>query len=428
MALLVMFMENNDKLDLNIRACHVNHLLRGDESFRDQHFVEEFCGENDIPIDILEIDVASEAKKRRESVELVAREVRYGFFDHIAKKYNCKIATAHTMSDNTETILFNMTRGTGIDGLLGIPTVRENIIRPIIMYERCEIEAYLKERDISYVDDSTNMESVYSRNKIRLEVVPKLKQINSSVESSISETSGQLGIINDFLEKSTNEFLEKCFINGKYSLDLLGKTHTAIRRKVITKSLSENDLEISSNMIKLIEKIILDGTGKINVSKDFFAVANSEFYYITKIEPESCREPFETLVNIGNNMLYEGKIVKIKCYEESIYKNLENVHASKIKNMIDYDKIVGKLCCRNRKQGDKINLATKGVTKSIKKLFNESKISPEKRDSVAIICDDLGPVWIEGFGSAKRAVCDEFTKKALKIDIIIWEDKKCLTI
>lgn len=419
MALLSMFIENQENLGVNIRVCHVNHLLRGEESERDQAFVERFCKENNIHLDILRVNVADEAKNRKMSVELAAREIRYGYFEELSQKYNSMIATAHTLSDNVETILFNLTRGTGIEGLLGIPDTRQKIIRPLILYERREIEAYLTGKSISYVNDSTNSQTIYNRNKIRHEVLPKLREINPCVDYSINETSLQLFYINDFVKKYVKDIEKDFYLDGKYLINRLCDVHIAVRREIICNSLEQNKLSFSSRTVKHIEEIILNKSGKINISSDWYAIADENFYRVEQIQKKIMSDEFEHCAIIGEHFLYNGKVIKIEHCKEGLYKNLENVHASYAKNMLDYDKIVGHIKYRNRRAGDTVKLFGRGVSKSIKKLFNESKIPTHKRDDIVMLCDDSGILWVEGFGVSDHVSCGDCTKRALKIDVII---------
>ena len=418
MALLCMFMDERERLGIQIRACHVNHMLRGDESERDRLFVEEFCFANKIPLDVLCVDVGAKAKEQGMSVELMAREVRYDYFGWIASKYGCKIATAHTLSDNTETVLFNLARGTGIRGLSGIPIVRSNIIRPLIMYERSEIEAYLFSRGTVYMEDSTNSQTVYNRNKIRHKVVPVLCEINSGAQSCISETAEQLYQINDFLKKFAMESMESCYVDGMYKLDILCGLHIAVRRQIILFSLEKNDLDVASRMIGQIDSIIMDKQGKINISNDWYAIVQKGFYQILHIQYPSSPDSFECEAKLGKTSVFNGKTVLMQCYEDGSHKNSENVHASQTKNMLDYDKIVGQMVYRSRIPGDKLKLAGRNVTKSLKKLFNEGKIPPNKRGSIVILCDEAGILWVENFGISQRVVCDGDTKRALKVEVI----------
>ena len=152
------------ELGITVVACHVNHNLRGEESIRDAQFVEDFCSINKIPVTFYSIEVKVD---KHESVEERARKMRYECFDKLCNELNAKLATAHTASDNAETVFLNILRGTGTKGLCGIPPVRDNIIRPLLRCTREEIENYCKENSLSFVTDSSNLSDDYTRNKIK---------------------------------------------------------------------------------------------------------------------------------------------------------------------------------------------------------------------------------------------------------------------
>mgnify|MGYP000253249413 FL=1 len=193
MALLHFFIQHKNKLGIvKLSAAHINHMLRDDESERDENFVSEQCRALGIPLYLKKTDVAREAELSGEGLEEAGRRIRYDFFYEIALKTSSVIATAHTLSDSIETVLLNQARGCGLKGLYGIPPVREvtvdgkvlKIIRPLIYCTRAEIEDFCRENGIRYVTDSTNSQTDFSRNRIRHIVVPSLKSINPDVESA----------------------------------------------------------------------------------------------------------------------------------------------------------------------------------------------------------------------------------------------------
>ena len=159
---------------LNVIAAHVNHHLRAEESDRDESFVRTWCSTHGVPLSVFQADIYGMAKERGESIELCARQVRYMFFDSLAKQHDGKIATAHTLSDSIETMLFHLARGTGIKGMCGIPPVRGNIIRPLILLTGKQTRDYCKTHGVAYVVDSSNQEDTYTRNRLRHYVVPVL--------------------------------------------------------------------------------------------------------------------------------------------------------------------------------------------------------------------------------------------------------------
>ena len=171
-----------EKYSLTVFAAHINHGLRGAEADRDENFCKILCKSYNIQLFVKKSDVKALAKQQKISEELCGRNVRYDFFEELAKKFNAKIATAHTASDNAETLIYNITRGSGINGAGGIAPVRDNIIRPLIEVTRSQIEEYCKTHGLSYVTDSTNLTDDYTRNRLRHLVITELKNINPQFE------------------------------------------------------------------------------------------------------------------------------------------------------------------------------------------------------------------------------------------------------
>ncbi len=217
-ALLHFLVSLGKEMNLTVSACHINHQLRGAEADRDEQFAVDFCKNLHVPLYILRADVKGEALRQKKSTEQCGRDIRYKFFSETADMLHAKIATAHTASDNAETVLFNLARGSGASGLCGIPPVRDNIIRPLIECTRTDIENYCRENNISYVTDSTNLTDEYTRNKIRLEIIPVLKKINPAFESSISGMTERMKETVDFIDKCAEKALSECLTDKGYSI------------------------------------------------------------------------------------------------------------------------------------------------------------------------------------------------------------------
>ena len=181
--LLSVLNELKDKYGYALSAVHVNHQLRGDESERDERFTVKLCEQFSVPITVERIDVKALSEEKKESIELVARNARYDLFKTVGD--GGVVATAHTADDNLETVLYNTIRGSGLKGICGIPPKRDIFIRPLILTTRKAIEEYCALKNIKYVTDSTNLEDCYTRNKIRHNVIPVLKEINPNVSGTV---------------------------------------------------------------------------------------------------------------------------------------------------------------------------------------------------------------------------------------------------
>ncbi|MDE6149123.1 MAG: tRNA lysidine(34) synthetase TilS [Ruminococcus sp.] len=387
----------------NISACHINHQLRGDESFRDEDFCIKLCRTFDIPLEVHRINVKEYCEKNSMSLEEGARKLRYDIF---SQNNADKIATAHTLSDSFETMLFNLIRGTGLKGLCSIPPVRDNIIRPLIDCTREDVTEFLKARSQNYVTDSTNLEADFTRNKIRLKAIPVFKEINTSLFSTFKKTLENIKIDEDYLESQTSLLIDNAVTNDGYSADILMNAHSAIRNRTLAKILAENNVSYSFDKINDVASI-LTNSGKINLQSDIFAICENNILSIKSISNENIK-PVSIPIDNKNKYHFLGRTAVINTIDVSH----ENVHKMLANGPIDCDKIKGKVFLRNRRNGDKIKLCGRDFTSSVKKLFNAS-VSIDLREKTAILCDDEGIIWVEGFGCAERVKVDSHTKKIM---------------
>ncbi len=397
-SLLHILLSLKNDLCLNITAAHYNHNIRGDEALRDQHFVEDLCAAWGVKLYVGSGNVLDFAKEKGISIELAARELRYAFFDTIDT--DC-IATAHTLSDNLETVILNLTRGTGISGFCGIPPVRDRYIRPIINATRLQVEEYCNQNNLSFITDSTNLQDDYTRNNIRHNIIPLLKEINPSLEVTVSRTVDSLredaSALNDIAAAKYN-ILE----NGRLDVSLFSSLDIAICKRIIKKYYTDMCGNNPDNShINSIYDITMCG-GKCSIPCNKSAVCkDGELYFI------------------DNNKMHDILVfdVQIAKSDDLFYKNTLNVHNLFLKNVLDCDKIVGNLTVRTRMAGDSIKLARKNGTKTLKKLYTEYKIPLNIRETLPIICDNNGVVWIYGIGVADRCRVDENTKKIYNITV-----------
>lgn len=276
-------------LGIELYACHINHNLRGSESDGDQLFAENLCKRLGVEIKVFSVDVKGGIEKHQ-STEEKARELRYGAFKEISEELGAKVATAHNACDNSETVLLNILRGTGLKGLCGIPPKRDYLIRPLIFCTREEIEDYIKENGLEFVTDKTNFSTAYTRNKVRLEIMPKLLEINPSFHTGIERMTGSLIRDSQFLENMARDALDKAREReGVYLTQPLLELPKPIFDRVVSLMLREKEIEPSALRIKGIGEIMESGRGKINLEKNKFAVVKkgkAEIQYI----PQKYRE------------------------------------------------------------------------------------------------------------------------------------------
>lgn len=272
----------SSELGITVRACHINHNLRGEESDSDEEFVREFCDRNRIPLVVKSVDVLS-SQKKHESVEECARRLRYAAFDEISYE-NTKITTAHTASDNAETILLNLTRGTALKGLRGIPPVRDNIIRPLIYCSRGEIEEYCGKNNLRFVTDKTNFDEVYSRNKIRHSVIPRLTEINPSLLEGLTRMSLSLYEDNEYLTAIAAEYQKRADLgDGFYDVEILCGLDNCILHRIIRNLLEQSETDPSNLRITSAAQIIREKHGKINLRRNVFAIVHKGKFSIQYI-------------------------------------------------------------------------------------------------------------------------------------------------
>ncbi len=267
-----------NEFGITVLACHINHNLRGEESNRDEQFVRNFCSSRKIPNTFYSIEIKAD---KHESIEERARKMRYECFEKLCNELNAKLATAHTASDNAETVFLNILRGTGTKGLCGIPPVRGNIIRPFLRCTREEIENYCKENNLSFVTDSSNLSDDYTRNKLRHRLIPLLQEFNPSLFDGISRMTSAVYDDNALLEKISSEAKENARSDEGYSCEKLSELERPVLCRVISSVLSDNGIEPSALRINECAEIICSKKGKINLCRNKFAVVRKKIFRIT---------------------------------------------------------------------------------------------------------------------------------------------------
>lgn len=410
-SLLICLLELRDEYEFTLNAAHLNHSLRGSESDDDEIFVRELCKTLGVRLFCESADINALSKASGESIELTARKVRYDFLNRVS---NGVIATAHTANDNLETVLHNMVRGSGLSGMTGIPAKRDNIIRPLIFTEREQIEEYLKRKNLTYRTDSSNLQDIYTRNKLRHAVVPVLKEVNSNAVGNVSrltETLKQdIGLIDELTDKAYSE----CFESGGLKVEKLLGLHVSILSRVISRFYEQQVGCLPEQVhIRFICDALKSGKTCQSVQKDKYAVIKNGLL-LFRDKPQAVEE-FAFLVESIPCILKNVSIFT-ESYEN--FKKISSVNSLLLKSAVDYDKICGKLVLRSRNNGDKLSLPHRNVTKSLKKLFNEVKIDPNERQSVSVIADDNGVVWVDGFGVDRRVAVDSSTKTVLIFEML----------
>ncbi|MBQ3067890.1 MAG: tRNA lysidine(34) synthetase TilS [Oscillospiraceae bacterium] len=404
----------------NIWVCHVNHQIRGQEAQRDEDFVRILCKNLSIPLFVETINVPELSRKNGKSLEEMAREVRYNIFNKLASKLNAKIATAHTLNDSIETVILNLTRGTGLKGLCGIPAKRGKIIRPLIEISRTQIEEYIKDNHLDFVNDSTNNDLEYKRNRIRHEIMPKLFIVNPSFAKVFKRMYNNLTADEEFLQNETLKAIKEIQLSpNKFYVSKIKNLPASIKFRSIKEILTQVNILCDAKKIELIEDAINIGFGKINLHNDIFCIVRDDVLSIEKIAKESKENDFTPIKIVLPGEYKVSRKQKLKLVAISIQEYNERRKNSNliIHNAIDFKKTNGDLLVRFKVPGDSIKLNGRNCTKTLKKLFNEYKLPQKERESCLVLADNEGPIWVNGFGVAQRVALDEKTKEVLLIEV-----------
>ncbi len=418
-AAMTHYLRFHSEAEISVVACHLNHLLRGEESERDQQFVEGLCREWGIPLYLKRVKVADLAAESQQTLEQAGRTARYAFFEQVADqiqqnwKGRVYIATAHTLSDNLETVLFHLARGTGLRGLCGIPQVRGRIIRPLLDVSRQEIEYYCKTYQVPFVQDSTNFQTEYARNKIRLQAVPALKAVNQNLEGNVKRLLSLLKEDQDYLSWLAEQKYAFCQERDGLNIQKLLLQPPAIRHRIEMLLLEHVGLTPAHKIIMEMDAMAESGHGKQNLTADWYLEAKAGILHLKRAE--ALCEYYEYPLKYGNYLSKSGKNYKIKNLSITSSGSFHKVYKNLFDIWIDCGKIFGSVRIRQRRDGDRIRLLSQQHTKSLKKLFQERRISPEERSRLFVLADDRGVIALEGFGVDQRVCCDKTTTEIIAV-------------
>lgn len=393
MALLHMLLQRGD---LAVRAAHFEHGLRGEESLRDAAFVEDWCRENGVPCLTEHGDVRAYAREHGLGIEEAARERRYAFLERTADALGCDtIATAHNADDNAETILFHLLRGSGPDGLRGIPRRRGRIVRPLLDTSRAEIETYLEQNGVPHVEDSSNAEEAHSRNLLRRRVMPVLRELNPRVSEAMGRTARLLERDSACLDRQAAAFLAETEDGESLPLEALRGLDAAVASRVIRtlwpQSLSEERTEAALRFLRD------DGYGVLELPGGSLRREQGRLY-VSGEEPTAL--PERELPPEGTLALPEAGLV-LRCERA---EKKEEIHGLFKTYELKCEKIHGKIVCTGRREGDRFRPAQRGCGKSLRALFREAGLTRRERALVPVLRDEEGILAVLGFGQDGRSV------------------------
>ena len=396
------------KLGYSCIAAHCNFHLRGEESMRDERFAEEYAKTLQVPFLKTDFDTEQYAAANHLSIEMAARELRYNWFEEKRSETGAQaIAVAHHRDDSVETVLMNLVRGTGIRGMSGIRPKNGYVVRPLLCVTRKEITAWLDARNISYVTDSTNLSDAYTRNFIRLRVLPLLEDINPSVRTAIARTADHLSaaeaVYMHVVEQAKAEVLDE---GNRISIPAL--MHYPSPDAILYELLKAYNFSrtVSEDIYAALE----GEPGKQFFSPTHRLVKDRDYLLLSSIETK----PEQTYVLSGNEEKWVGPV------ELSFNKVVisENFHIRKDKNIayFDYDKLAFPLTLRTWKDGDWfIPFGMKG-RKKLSDYFSDRKFSRFEKERVWLLCSGNDIIWIVGERPDNRYSIGSATKCALIVN------------
>lgn len=396
MCLLHLLWERRERLGIRVAAAHFEHGIRGGDSLADAAFVEEFCRRRGIPCTVEHGNVPEYAKEHGMGIEEAARELRYAFLERTADALGCdRIATAHNADDNAETVLFNLCRGAGADGLCGIPPVRGRIVRPLLGVTRREIEEYLAQNGVPHREDATNASDEYSRNLLRHRVMPVLREINPRVSESVLRTSETLRENGRHLQNEADAFIARFFDGGSVPQRELAALDRAVAAAVVRtlcpRSLSRGHVDAALALCEGTELAFADLPG-IRLRRErgriFFGAQERE-----KLVPREL-VPGEVLRVPEAGVVFRSEITEQPPEIYGLFKTY----------IFKYDSICGRIFITPRMDGDKLRPAGRGCTKSLKSLFAEAGYDSARRDGTAVIRDEKGILAVCGLCADERTM------------------------
>lgn len=389
-----------EKYGFSLRAIHVNHGIRGADADADERFCRELCGKMNIPLDVYHFDVPQIAAEQGKGLEECGRDCRYKCFEEIHNRYNCAVATAHTLSDSAETVIMNIARGCGIAGVRGIPPKRGYIIRPLICASREDVEAYCLENSLQYVTDQTNFDTVYNRNRIRHEIIPQMKIFNPELMQSIARLNEAAASDEDYLSNQAEMILKEAEIGkNMWQIKSFEALHSAIKNRIIIIMITEITGKAPDFAhISSVERLMDEKSGAVSLSGGRnISVRNGVIGELVKAETSE-KWSFQAGETIA---LPCGRIVRITVMSYDDFVKRAKKEQTLFKNAISCDIIKDNAFIRNRSEGDCFSPSGRGMSKKIKKLFNESKIPAEMRGKLVLVEINGRIVWVEGFGAAE---------------------------
>ena len=404
-----------DSLKIEVFAAHCNFNLRGEESDNDEQFVVNFCQDLNVELFRKSFNTKEYAQEKGISIEMAARDLRYAWFNQIleSKKLDW-IATGHHRDDSIETFFLNLSRGTGIKGLSGIKPVYGNVIRPMLCFSRCEVEEYCNNNKLIYRTDSSNLETIYLRNKVRNQIIPLFKELNPSFMNTMEENMLHLGQISNFFQNYIEEIKEDVVVEQDEKL-LISLKHIVnfIDIKLVLFELLHPYGFNGAVINELVDCIEREVSGKQFYSENY-RIIKDRFNLI--LLPKVEKHNIETFyINIDDNELVDPIRLKLKNNIESIgYK----IDTRKQIAQFDSDLLDFPLTIRKWHQGDFFKPLGMSNFKKLSDFFIDNKFSINDKEEVWLLLSGEDIIWIIGHRTDDRYKITKNTKKITKIELM----------
>ena len=425
-ALLQLLASLKDDLQIELSACHINHQLRGKESDDDERFVNDFCGKLSIPCMVTAIDVKKYRSLTGGSIQTAARELRYLVFKRIIRiSASDKIATAHTADDDTETVVINFLRGSGLQGLIGIPPVREQLfIRPFIDITKTQILEYLNQVRIPYREDSSNDDVKYRRNAVRKTLIPAIeKEFNPGFRGTLRRSAEIFGDIQNYLSSQAKEAVKKVTSKTKDGRSLIidcsefASINKALQReiiKIIIGRVRKGSTSLTFSHIESIRKLACGNppAGEVLLPGIMASVSHGELYI--------SRQRYSPTVKFSYRCQGEEPVVIKELNCKVTMKKVDppaKITGNGNSVYLDGDAVPDDAEFRNRKEGDRFRPLGGSGTQKLKQFFIDKKIVRWERDSVLLLASGSNVLWIAGHRLSEKVKVGEETKNVLRLDV-----------
>ena len=434
-AMLRFFCRMAERGQWTLSCAHVEHGLRGRESLADAEFVKNLCRECGIACRVIGVgEQIASMEDTHMSLEEKARLVRYETLEQQARSMEeelgrpVHIAVAHHANDNVETMLFHLARGTGLDGMRGIPAARGRIVRPFLQVSRQEIEDYLRELHQDYCRDYTNEDTTFQRNRIRHEVIPQLEKVNARAVCHMGRTARLVGEVADYLGKQAREILQQIQAEEgtEIQVEPLRPYPAFMQREVVHLWLQQHipgARDISFSHIAKIVELFDAQVGRqyylpkgmvvrrtyrgIKITCEAFAGQAVEQGELLILEEDLNRRDVE--MTYGKYRLF---------FRLRDWDGTEEIPGNLYTKCFDYDMIKNNVSVRTRQSGDYITITAEGAHKSLQDYFVNEKVPADKRDEIPLLCDGSHVIWVVGYRISEHYKISNQTQKVLEVHMI----------